>query len=70
VTTIPAAANVGVAAAYGDWDSFGGSLAQLGLNIASLLLAGTLTVAVQRVFFLRRRAAHEARGRAAGHPAV
>jgi uncharacterized membrane protein len=24
VTTIPAAANVGVASAYGDWTSFGG----------------------------------------------
>jgi uncharacterized hydrophobic protein (TIGR00271 family) len=60
VTTIPAAANVGVAAAYSDWDSFGGSIGQLGLNIASLLLAGTLTLTVQRGLFNRRRALHEA----------
>jgi uncharacterized hydrophobic protein (TIGR00271 family) len=60
VTTIPAAANVGVSAAYGDWDSFGGSIGQLGLNIASLLVAGILTLAVQRALFDRRRALHEA----------
>jgi uncharacterized hydrophobic protein (TIGR00271 family) len=60
VTTIPAAANVGVSAAYGDWHSFGGSLGQLGLNIASLLVAGVLTLAVQRALFVRRRALHAA----------
>jgi uncharacterized hydrophobic protein (TIGR00271 family) len=60
VTTIPAAANVGVSAAYGDWRSFGGSLAQLGVNISSLLVAGILTLGVQRAVFVRRRAAHEA----------
>ena len=60
VTTIPAAANVGVSAAYGDWDSFGGSVGQLGLNIASLLAAGIITLAVQRALFNRRRALHEA----------
>jgi uncharacterized hydrophobic protein (TIGR00271 family) len=65
VTTIPAAANVGVAAAYSDWESSGGSLGQLGLNIASLLLAGTITLAVQRALFTRRRAAHEAQKAAA-----
>jgi uncharacterized hydrophobic protein (TIGR00271 family) len=60
VTTIPAAANVGVSAAYADWDSFWGSLGQLGLNIASLLAAGVLTLAVQRALFARRRAIHAA----------
>jgi uncharacterized hydrophobic protein (TIGR00271 family) len=60
VTTIPAAANVGVSAAYADWDSFGGSIGQLGLNIASLLAAGIITLAVQRALFNRRRALHEA----------
>jgi uncharacterized hydrophobic protein (TIGR00271 family) len=67
VTTIPAAANVGVAAAYSDWDSFGGSLGQLGLNVASLLLAGIITLSVQRALFNRRRAAHDAQ-RAAAAP--
>jgi uncharacterized hydrophobic protein (TIGR00271 family) len=65
VTTIPAAANVGVSAAYADWDSFGGSIGQLGLNIASLLCAGILTLVIQRAVFNRRRAEHEAQKAAA-----
>jgi uncharacterized hydrophobic protein (TIGR00271 family) len=65
VTTIPAAANVGVSMAYGDWDSFSGSIQQLGLNIASLLVAGTITLVAQRAVFNRRRAIHEARKAAA-----
>lgn len=55
VTTIPASANVGVAAAYADWPAFRGSLAQLAINIASLLLAGSLTLLVQRGLYGRRR---------------
>jgi len=54
VTTIPAAANVGVAAAYADWSELGGALAQLGLNLACLILAGTATLTVQRQLFRRR----------------
>jgi uncharacterized hydrophobic protein (TIGR00271 family) len=65
VTTIPAASNVGVAAAYGDWSSFRGSLGQLGINVAALLVAGMLTLVVQRAVYQRRRAAH-ARRRATG----
>lgn len=65
VTTIPAAANVGVAAAYGDGSSFAGSLGQLGLNVACLLLAGAATLEVQRLAYFRRRAAHRRRGPAA-----
>jgi len=61
VTTIPAASNVGVAAVYGDSQSFRGSLGQLGLNIAALLVAGTLTLHVQRVVYQRRRRAHRHR---------
>jgi uncharacterized hydrophobic protein (TIGR00271 family) len=59
VTTIPAAANIGVTAAYGDWDNFGGSAAQLAINMASILLAGTVTLAVQRLLYARRRRRHE-----------
>ena len=59
VTTIPAAANVGVTAAYGDWENFGGSLAQLGINLVAILLAGTTTLAIQRMIYLRRRRRHE-----------
>ena len=55
VTTIPASANVGVAAAYADWPAFRGSLAQLAINITSLLLAGSLTLLVQRGLYDRRR---------------
>ena len=33
VTTIPAAANVAVAAAYGDWAECGGALGQLVINL-------------------------------------
>jgi uncharacterized hydrophobic protein (TIGR00271 family) len=58
VTTIPAAANVGVAAAYGDWNEFGGALAQLALNLLCLTLAGTATLALQRSFYNRRRKRH------------
>jgi hypothetical protein len=61
VTTIPAAANVGVSAAYGDGPGFRGSLGQLGLNLASLLVAGTLTLLVQRAIYLRHKAHYERR---------
>ena len=43
VTTIPAAANVGVAAAYGDWSEFSGALVQLLINLGSIVVAGTTT---------------------------
>ena len=59
VTTIPAAANVGVAAAYADWSAWRGSLAQLGINLGAIMLAGTLTLTVQRLLYARRRATHE-----------
>jgi uncharacterized hydrophobic protein (TIGR00271 family) len=61
VTTIPAAANIGVAAAYGDRDGWTGSLAQLGLNLASIVVAGTLVLAVQRILYARRRSARAER---------
>ena len=48
VTTIPAAANVGVAAAYRDWDEFRGATAQLGINLTAIVLAGVTTLAIQR----------------------
>jgi uncharacterized hydrophobic protein (TIGR00271 family) len=54
VTTIPAAANVGVAAAYGDWSEVRGALAQLGINLACLIGAGVATLATQRAVFERR----------------
>ena len=61
VTTIPAAANIGVAAAYGDRDGWTGSLAQLALNLVSIVVAGTLVLAVQRALYARRRSARAER---------
>ena len=61
VTTIPAAANIGVAAAYGDRDGWTGSLAQLALNLVSIVVAGTLVLTVQRILYDRRRSARAQR---------
>jgi uncharacterized hydrophobic protein (TIGR00271 family) len=54
VTTIPAAANIGVAAAYADWSELRGSLAQLAINLACIVVAGTGTLQAQRLGFVRR----------------
>jgi uncharacterized hydrophobic protein (TIGR00271 family) len=58
VTTIPAAANIGVAAALGDWDSWAGAIEQLTINLAAIVLAGILTLFVQHRIYVRRRRAH------------
>ena len=47
VTTIPAVANMGAAAAYGNWGELGGAAAQLGINLLGLLVAGVITLLVQ-----------------------
>jgi uncharacterized hydrophobic protein (TIGR00271 family) len=58
VTTIPAAANVGVATAYGDWNEVGGASAQLGINLVCLIVASVSTLALQRMLYERRRGRH------------
>jgi uncharacterized hydrophobic protein (TIGR00271 family) len=58
VTTIPAAANVGVAAAYGEWDVAGGAAAQLGINLLGIVAAGVVTLTIQNRDFVARRRAH------------
>jgi uncharacterized hydrophobic protein (TIGR00271 family) len=58
VTTIPAAANIGVAAAYGDGDEWLGAQAQLAVNLSAILLAGIITLFVQHTLYQRRRRAH------------
>jgi uncharacterized hydrophobic protein (TIGR00271 family) len=58
VTTIPAAANVGVAAAYGEWREVGGAASQLVINLASIVVAGVATLLVQRWGYARRRERH------------
>jgi uncharacterized hydrophobic protein (TIGR00271 family) len=60
VTTIPAAANLGIAIAFGDWDTAIGSAGQLLVNLAGVLVAGTLTLYVQRLLYHRRRRRHRA----------
>ena len=54
ITTIPAAADIGLALSYGDWASVGGAAGQLALNIVTLLAAATLMLAFQRRRFDRR----------------
>jgi uncharacterized hydrophobic protein (TIGR00271 family) len=58
VTTIPAAANVGLAAAYQDFDEMAGAATQLGVNLTAIVMAGVLTLFVQRRLYQRRRHAH------------
>jgi uncharacterized hydrophobic protein (TIGR00271 family) len=70
ITTIPALANMGMAAAYGDWDGVEGSALQVGVNVACILVAGVATLAVQRAVYQRRFREHLAGPgrRAAGLP--
>jgi uncharacterized hydrophobic protein (TIGR00271 family) len=62
VTTIPAAANIGVAAAVGDWSEWRGAMAQLIVNLTAIGLAGVGTLFVQRRLYERRRSRHHADG--------
>ena len=55
VATLPAAADVGISAAFGDWEATGGAAAQLGVNVASIIFAGVMTLEVQRAAYRRRR---------------
>ena len=54
VTTIPAVANIGVATAYGEWNEVSGAALQLAINITGLVVAGTVTLAVQSRVTSRR----------------
>jgi uncharacterized hydrophobic protein (TIGR00271 family) len=56
VTTIPAAANIGVAVAFADWTEWRGAMAQLVVNLSAIVLAGVTTLSIQRRFYERRRA--------------
>ena len=58
VTTIPAAANIGVSAALGDTEEWVGAMGQLSLNLAAILLAGVGTLYIQRRLYIRRRRRH------------
>ena len=54
ITTIPAAADMGLSLSYGDWSAVEGAASQLGLNIISLLISATLMLGFQRRRFHRR----------------
>lgn len=54
VTTIPAAAYIGVAAGLGQWSGSLGAVDVLVVNLAMLFLAGTATLALQAVHERRR----------------
>lgn len=58
ITTIPAAADIGLSTSYGDWSAVMGSGAQLAVNILGLLFASTITLAIQRRIFVRNMARH------------
>jgi uncharacterized hydrophobic protein (TIGR00271 family) len=58
VTTIPAAANVGVAVAYGAWGDAGGAAAQLAINVVAILASGLVVLWVAEQ---ARRRRHERR---------
>jgi uncharacterized hydrophobic protein (TIGR00271 family) len=55
ITTIPAAANVGISVAYGDGAGWRGSLGQLAINAAAIAVSGTVVLAIQRALYRRRR---------------
>jgi uncharacterized hydrophobic protein (TIGR00271 family) len=53
VTTIPAVGTVAVCLACGVWDEVGSALAQLGINLLGMMVAGTTTLAIQRLIWRR-----------------
>jgi uncharacterized hydrophobic protein (TIGR00271 family) len=55
VTTVPAAANAALALSYANWHELRGSSAQLAVNLAGILLAGTVTLLAQQRFWARQQ---------------
>jgi uncharacterized hydrophobic protein (TIGR00271 family) len=65
VTTIPAAADMGLSAAYGSWSEARGSTFQLLLNVVLLVVVGAYGLRLLRAVWRRRTARADAR---AGRP--
>lgn len=61
VTTIPAAADVGLSISFGEWSEAGGALLQLLLNVVILIVVGAIGLRVQRRIWGRARWGTEAR---------
>jgi uncharacterized hydrophobic protein (TIGR00271 family) len=53
ITTIPAAANIGVAFVAGEWSEMKGAAVQLTVNVTSLLVAGAVTLGLRRRLHIR-----------------
>jgi uncharacterized hydrophobic protein (TIGR00271 family) len=51
VTTVPAAGYAAVAIALARWEDVAGSVAQLAVNVAGMVIAGTVTLVLQRFFW-------------------
>jgi uncharacterized hydrophobic protein (TIGR00271 family) len=66
VTTVPAAGNIGLGAAFGAWGEVAGSAVQLALNISGMILAGWATLALQQLVW-SRKARHRRRDRDQDH---
>lgn len=62
VTTIPAAADIGVSCAFASWPEARGSLLQLLLNVVVLIMVGTGTLKCQRAIWRRVSARRLGRG--------
>lgn len=58
VTTIPAAAYLGIAMGFGERENVGGALAVLGTNVAMLVVGASATLAAQRALARRRITRH------------
>ncbi|WP_455352447.1 DUF389 domain-containing protein [Streptomyces sp. SYSU K217416] len=56
VTTVPAAANAAVAMSYRDYGQMWGSSIQLMANLGGIILAGTVTLLIQKFLWARQRA--------------
>ena len=54
VTTIPAAADIGLSVAFGSWPEAGGSAVQLLLNVVLLIVVGAGGLSAQRAIWRRR----------------
>jgi uncharacterized membrane protein len=54
VTTIPAAADLGLSLAYSSWSQARGSAFQLVLNVTVLMVVGALVLRLQRIIWGRR----------------
>jgi hypothetical protein len=63
VTTIPAAADVGLSIGYASWSEARGSAFQLLLNVAVLIAMGVLVLRIQRIIWGARERADAPRHR-------